>query len=226
MSDAAARPFRFVKIDAQGGALNILSGASHVLDTALGLEVEIEVTPMYQGEPLFGDVDAFLRSRGFELVDLRPTYWRRQPARDVAGTRGQLVFCDTLYLLTPEKFAERLASGDRDAGVQLCAAALLICDVYSLGDWVASYAAAVEAGNQEASRMLRDHLTPRAPFRWVSGRLAFRLGQWLKDRGDLLIESREIWAVSEQRLGNKSRLSRTFGSWLAQRLRRSRGSAH
>jgi FkbM family methyltransferase len=214
MADPVGRPFRFVKIDAQGGALNILSGASHVLDTALGLEAEIELTPMYQGEPLLGEVDEFLRSRGFELVDLRPTYWRREAARHVAGTRGQVVFCDTLYLLAPQRFAQRLASLDGEAAEQLCASALLICDVYGIADWIASYAAAAEGVNQEARKMLLDHLAARRSFRWPSFPLRFRLGLWLKDVGDGLIESRDTWAVAELRLGSKSRLSRSVASWL------------
>ena len=226
MENPVARPFRFIKIDAQGGALNILSGASRVLDVALGIEVEVELAQMYEGEPLLGEVDHLMRSRGFELVDLRPTYWRREAARHVAGTRGQIVFCDTLWLLAPHRFAERLASLDREAAEQLCASALLICDVYGIADWIASYAAAAEGVNQEARKMLLDHLAARRSFCWPSFPLRFRLGLWLKDVGDRLIESRDIWAVAEMRLGSKSRLSRTFGSWLAQRIRRASGSAH
>jgi hypothetical protein len=31
------------------------------------LEIEVELNPIYEGQPLFGDVDRFLRDRGFVL---------------------------------------------------------------------------------------------------------------------------------------------------------------
>lgn len=220
MADAVGRPFRFVKIDVQGGALNILQGASPVLDEVLGLEIEVELAGMYEGEPLLGEVDHFMRSKGFELVDLRPTYWRREVARDVPGTRGQIVFCDALYMLAPHRLAERLSPLDGERATQLCASALLICDVYALADWIASYAAAAHGVSDDVHRMFLDHRAARRSFHWPSFPLQYRLGLWLKDVGDGLIESADNWAVAEQRLGNKSRLSRSLGSWLVQRIRR------
>jgi FkbM family methyltransferase len=214
MTDPIRRPFRFIKIDAQGGALRILHGASEVLSVAVGLEAEVEFAPMYEGEPLFGDVDGYMRSRGFELVDLRPTYWRREVARYVHGTRGQLVFCDALYLLAPRQFAARVAALDGDAAQHLCASALLVCDVYGLSDWSTAYAAAIGDTNQEARRMMIDHQATRRSFSWPRFPLRYPLGLWLKDLGDSLIESGDTWAVAEQRLGGKPRFR------LVSRLRR------
>jgi hypothetical protein len=42
-------------------------GAGAVLDACLGLEIEVEFTALYQHQPLFADVDRFLRARGFVL---------------------------------------------------------------------------------------------------------------------------------------------------------------
>lgn len=56
-----------IKLDTQGSELDILRGAERILGTVRALEVEVEFNPIYSGQPLFGDVDRFLRDRGFVL---------------------------------------------------------------------------------------------------------------------------------------------------------------
>lgn len=56
-----------LKIDTQGSELGVLQGATSILPTVLWVEVEVEFNPIYEGQPLFGDVDAFLRREGFVL---------------------------------------------------------------------------------------------------------------------------------------------------------------
>lgn len=60
-----------IKLDTQGSELGVLEGGGRALATALMLEVEVEFNEIYRGQPLFGDVDRFLRDRGFVL-------WRLQ----------------------------------------------------------------------------------------------------------------------------------------------------
>lgn len=101
----------FLKIDTQGSELLILHGASGVLETSiLGLEIEVEFSPIYEGQPLFADVDTFLRPFGFELFDLRPCYWKRAAGRDLGGPYGQLVWADALYLRTSDRVAALTAA--------------------------------------------------------------------------------------------------------------------
>jgi FkbM family methyltransferase len=218
LAEPGTSPARFVKIDAQGGALRILEGGAGGLQEAVGFELEVEFTPMYNGEPLFGDVDQFLRQRGFELIDLRPTYWRREVARQVAGTRGQLIFADALYLLGPGPFARRVADLESRSAMQLCASALLVCDIYGIPDWSTVYASSLEGVHPEGARLMWAHLERQRRSRWPRLPLGYALGQWLKDIGDALIESRDTWAVAEQRLGNKPRLD--LGARLRRRFHR------
>jgi FkbM family methyltransferase len=90
----------FMKLDTQGSELSILEGATRVLQGVFGLEIEVEFVELYQDQALFGEVDRFVRKRGFELFDLRPNYWKRKVCPDLGGIKGQLVFADALYLRT------------------------------------------------------------------------------------------------------------------------------
>jgi FkbM family methyltransferase len=56
-----------LKLDTQGSELDILQGGTGTLETVRMLEVEVEFNRLYEGQPLFGDVDEFLRQQGFEL---------------------------------------------------------------------------------------------------------------------------------------------------------------
>jgi FkbM family methyltransferase len=64
----------FAKLDTQGCELDILRGGEQALSQCLGLEVEVEFATIYQGAPLFAEVDTYLRSRGFALWRLSGLY--------------------------------------------------------------------------------------------------------------------------------------------------------
>lgn len=85
----------FIELDVQGGELDVLMGAERTLDGTLGIQVEVEFAPMYVGQPLFADIDGFLRARGFQLFDLSRYHVRRSSA---TPTRGQLLWGHALYL--------------------------------------------------------------------------------------------------------------------------------
>lgn len=57
----------FIKIDVQGSELNVFKGASKALESALVIQTEVEFVELYQGQPLFCDVDKYLRSKGFQF---------------------------------------------------------------------------------------------------------------------------------------------------------------
>jgi FkbM family methyltransferase len=87
-----------LKIDTQGTELAILSGGPQALGRTSIVELEVEFAPLYRDQPLFADVDVFLRSRGFVLLGIRRTYWRRLGgANSPSPLGGQLVHGDALY---------------------------------------------------------------------------------------------------------------------------------
>lgn len=90
-----------IKVDTQGTELDILRGAGALLDHTMAVELEVEFAPQYEGQPLFGDIDSYMRQRGFMLRGLRRSYWRN--AADYAHAHGgQLIHGDALYL-RPER---------------------------------------------------------------------------------------------------------------------------
>ena len=96
------------KLDTQGSELGVLEGATEALTGMSMLEVEVEFNEIYEDQPLFGDVDRFLRDRGFVLwrlqqlvhygidhlasadVDLPDTHYFSDRPVSVAGRGGQL----------------------------------------------------------------------------------------------------------------------------------------
>lgn len=61
-------PVDFIKIDIQGAELQAFQGArKRILPETLVIQTEVEWVPMYKEQPLFSEVETFLRSQGFLL---------------------------------------------------------------------------------------------------------------------------------------------------------------
>lgn len=69
-AEAGVTRFDYLKLDTQGSELEILQGAGSLLDQTRCIDVEVEFNPIYQGQPLYADIDRFLRNRGFVLWKL------------------------------------------------------------------------------------------------------------------------------------------------------------
>lgn len=50
----------FIKIDIQGGEMNVFKGARESLKNTLMVISEVEFIPIYKNQPLFGDINSFL----------------------------------------------------------------------------------------------------------------------------------------------------------------------
>jgi FkbM family methyltransferase len=88
-----------LKVDVEGGELDVLRGGDAALRGALVLDVEVEFAELFDGQPLFADVDRHVRERGFALLGLRRMCWRRAAGLEGGrtGYGGQLVQADALY---------------------------------------------------------------------------------------------------------------------------------
>ncbi|MDX2216782.1 MAG: FkbM family methyltransferase [Oculatellaceae cyanobacterium bins.114] len=97
----------FLQIDVQGADLLVLQGSQHLLErSVLAVQIEVEFSPLYSNQPLFSDVDTFLRSRDFSLFDLALAHRlrMRSPIQSLSHP-GQLLWADAFYfrdLLRPD----------------------------------------------------------------------------------------------------------------------------
>ena len=64
----------FLKIDVQGYEKQVLEGAPRVLAACRGVQAEMSLLPLYEGQVLARDVWDFLISRGFEPWALEPGF--------------------------------------------------------------------------------------------------------------------------------------------------------
>jgi FkbM family methyltransferase len=95
------RDASLLKLDTQGTELDILRSGESLLDGVLGVYLEVEFQPLYTGQAVFSDVDAFLRGKGFELFDLHRSWQRFAGFREDVFSRRQLTWAHCLFLRSP-----------------------------------------------------------------------------------------------------------------------------
>lgn len=114
-----------IKVDTQGSELPILEGARTCLATgAIAAEVEVSFFQRYSGQPLAGEVIAFMADHGFELIDLyRLKRYRRLNRAGIGnvslggGQRaGRLAYGDAFFMLEEGRLLDRArAEGETTA---------------------------------------------------------------------------------------------------------------
>ena len=57
----------FIKIDVQGSELEVLKGASKVLQLAVGVQLELSLSPLYEDQATWETVNDFMFCQGFKL---------------------------------------------------------------------------------------------------------------------------------------------------------------
>ena len=122
----------FLKVDAQGTELEIMRHGAATLANTLVIECETEFVPLYKDQPLFGDVQCFLRDRGFmlhKLVDVAGRPFRPFNPPNPYQPMSQLLWADAIFV---KDFTRLEAYGDDD----LLKAAAILDVVYSSYDLV------------------------------------------------------------------------------------------
>ncbi|MGL4623001.1 MAG: FkbM family methyltransferase [Chroococcidiopsis sp.] len=89
----------FLQIDVQGAELLVLEGATEILNRSiLAVQVEVSFSNLYLNQPLFADVDVYLRNQGFTLFDLTGATRVRSYSPISSTVRsGQLLWGDAFY---------------------------------------------------------------------------------------------------------------------------------
>ena len=93
-----------IKIDVQGAELDVLRGASGLMQTLRAVYSEAQLTPLYDGAATFTDLDLFLRDQGFVLHRIQEIFSN--------GPERQTTCCDGLWLKREElaQYVRRVAA--------------------------------------------------------------------------------------------------------------------
>lgn len=108
----------FLQIDVQGADLLVLEGGTEIIaNSVLAVQIEVEFSHLYVDQPLFADVDTFMRKQGFTLFDIATSRRVRDRSPIVSNVHpGQLLWGDAYYFRdligegvnTPLKTPERI----------------------------------------------------------------------------------------------------------------------
>ena len=117
----------FLKLDVQGAELDVIRGASKTLSSVTIVQTEVEFVPLYEGQPLFADVDMALRAHGFmfhKFLGLsgrafKPFLRDKNPNLPI----GQILWSDAVYVRDFTRF-------DELAPDQLLKLALVLIECY------------------------------------------------------------------------------------------------
>jgi FkbM family methyltransferase len=89
-AERAITAFDIVKLDLQGNELDALIGAENLIAGVKIALIEVQFTSLYEGSPLFSEIEIFLREKGLNLFQLYDLV--RSP------DDGRLLYGDALFV--------------------------------------------------------------------------------------------------------------------------------
>jgi FkbM family methyltransferase len=120
-------PIDFIKIDVQGSELDIFQNGVETLKNVTVIQTEVEFIPLYKDQPLYGEIQVFLRNQGFQLHKfinvegrcLRPFHIDQQPY----AAMSQTLWADAIFIRDFSKI-------DRLTDNQLLKAAVIMHELF------------------------------------------------------------------------------------------------
>ena len=200
----------FIKIDTQGTELSIVKGGQNLLKNVVGLQVEVEFHQLYQGQPLFADMDLYVRDAfGLELQDLRKTFWKYDVSDMPANSKGKLIFGDALYFRPLGQLDNWCESLPASCRVKKIKNLFFTAFAYGYMDYC------FKLLETDVARELLKEILPelrkillqqnRAFNSKVSWRLRSRIGNYLQKAASFFRPTHENWATTGEGLGNRKK---------------------
>ena len=120
-----------IKVDTQGSELLVLTGAEKSLESVVLAEIEVSFFQRYIGQPVFAEIEAWMKQRGFELLELyRLKRYRAanklgqyKPMFDDGQQSGRVTYGDAIFIRDEKSI---LAAAANDQGVSLLKAAIAL----------------------------------------------------------------------------------------------------
>jgi len=72
----------FLKMDVQGYEKKVIEGTAGCLDKIVGIQMEMSLTPLYEGQPGWEEMVQFMRVRGFVLWKIEKGAWDPKTGRE------------------------------------------------------------------------------------------------------------------------------------------------
>jgi len=92
------RQFDYIKIDVQGAEMEVIRGGAELFEKALGVMIEVQFQPLYEGQALFPEVHGWFQKRGYHIVGFE---------NHSGFYNGDLVEADCAYIKSPDSIASR-----------------------------------------------------------------------------------------------------------------------
>lgn len=87
----------FLKLDVQGAEPMVLKSARQTLQRTAVIHCEVEFAPIYAGQPLYPEVQQFLNTHGFELIDLLVSTRYHYVTEDNGTAPDRLLWADAVF---------------------------------------------------------------------------------------------------------------------------------
>ena len=143
----------FVKLDVQGAELLILENGREKISDAVVVETEVEFVEVYRGQPLFGELQMFMRDQGYvlhKLVDITGRNFRPIATSDPTDATSQFLWADAVFVKDFSKL-------ERFTPEQMLKAATILHEVYLSYDLVYIFLYAYDyMGGSEFAAAYRD----------------------------------------------------------------------
>jgi FkbM family methyltransferase len=91
-------PVDLLKLDVQGAELMVLRGAERTLTSTAVVQCEAMFSPMYLGQPLFGDIQKHLLEKGFQLIDVLIPHRHHYLTPSGRMTQDRLLWADAVFI--------------------------------------------------------------------------------------------------------------------------------
>jgi FkbM family methyltransferase len=98
----SADPVDFLKLDIQGGELMVLRAAPETLKRTAVVHCEVEFSPIYEGQPLYPEIQQHLNANGFELIDLFVPHRYQHLGNWTIPTQDRLMWADAVFFRRTE----------------------------------------------------------------------------------------------------------------------------
>ena len=142
----------YLKIDIQGGELEVFRNGTNRLKECLVIQTEVEFLPMYEGQPLFSEVELYLRELGFTFHKFFPLVSRIvKPLlinNDIYSELSQATYADAIFIkdftkfdqLDPEQLKKiSLILNDIYGSFDIALRALMACDAKNKSNYAEQY---------------------------------------------------------------------------------------